>query len=175
MSFIFLHVGQCGNQLGQAFWEEAGSSKWTAVHKPSAKTHIAQKTRPSLPNAFMPPIPYTLCDGFIPCVLVDAEPKPIRSCLTACGSSRSAFSRRRVREECIVTERMGRGSNWAYGYHGRSRLGSPHEQSLLDRTMEAVRKSLERCDRFGGFVMFHSIAGGTGSGECLERRNVPIS
>jgi len=166
MSFVFLHVGQCGNQLGQAFWEEAGSSKWTTFHKPQAKTHAAQKTRPSPspPSTFMPPIPYTLCDGFIPCVLVDAEPKAIRNCLNACASSRIAFSSR-VREECIVTDRMGRGSNWAFGYHGVSRLGTCHEQSLLDRTMEVVRRTLERCDRFGGFIIFHSIAGGTGSGE----------
>ena len=31
MSAVYLHLGQCGNQLGQAFWEEASTSKWAAA------------------------------------------------------------------------------------------------------------------------------------------------
>lgn len=38
---------------------------------------------------------------------------------------------------------------------------------LLERVLETVREVVERCDRFGGFVVFHSVAGGTGSGTML--------
>ena len=34
-------------------------------------------------------------------------------------------------------------------------------QSVEDR----MRKLVERCDRFGGTVVMHSLAGGTGAGE----------
>ena len=30
---------------------------------------------------------------------------------------------------------------------------------------ERMRKLVERCDRFGGTVLMHSLAGGTGAGE----------
>lgn len=155
MSFIFLHVGQCGNQLGQAFWEEAGSSKWRApAQHPSAKASGGPKTK--LPSTSLLHMPYTLSDGFIPSILIDAEPKVIRNC------AKSNFASQ-IRDECVVTDKTGRGNNWAFGYHGRKETGCT--LGLLERTVESVRKCLERCDRFGGFIMFHSISGGTGSGK----------
>jgi len=56
-----------------------------------------------------------------------------------------------------VCERRGSGNNWACGYcvHGRKAAGP---------TLEAVRRAVESCDRFTGFVTHMSLAGGTGSG-----------
>ena len=62
-------------------------------------------------------------------------------------------------------DKAGRGNNWAYGYHGGvGRRGDGCGQDLLERVLDLVRKVVERCDRFSGFIMLHSIAGGTGSG-----------
>ncbi len=155
MSFIFLHVGQCGNQLSHSFWEETLSPKWTI--NPSTKASDNSKfpsKRLSTPTHHNP---YTLCDGSFPCVLVDAERKVVRQCLT----SHKVFGSR-IRDECVVTDRMGRGNIWAFGYHGHKKCTGG--ESMLGRTMEAVRKCLERCDRFSGFIMLHSVSGGTGSG-----------
>lgn len=190
MSTVFLHVGQCGNQLGQAFWEEASTSKWScgyqiAIHSdnrgPSSKVPI----RSAMPASVKIPqvaattklstspkkIPFALVDGSLPCVLIDAEPKVIRRCLDK--KRGSAVLTERVRKECCVCDRTGRGNNWAYGYHGTRVLGGQRDggcgQDLLGRVRDLVRKVVERCNRFSGFIVLHSIAGGTGSGDCCIR------
>ena len=63
----------------------------------------------------------------------------------------------RYADQSDVCERRGSGNNWACGYciHGRR---------AADATLEAVRRSVENCDRFTGFITHMSLAGGTGSG-----------
>ena len=56
-----------------------------------------------------------------------------------------------------VCERRGSGNNWACGY-------CVHGQKAAGPTLEAVRRAVESCDRFTGFVIHMSLAGGTGSG-----------
>lgn len=76
----------------------------------------------------------------------------------------------RIPSEFQLVERMGRGNNWAYGYHGYSRVASKaaaqlvRDEDLRKTVRDCVRKLVEKCDRFTGSVMFHSLAGGTGSG-----------
>lgn len=60
----------------------------------------------------------------------------------------------------------GAGNNWASGY----RQGSEHE----DHVMEMIDREADGSDSLEGFVLCHSIAGGTGSGMgsfLLERLN----
>ena len=175
MSTVFLHIGQCGNQLGHTFWEEVSGSKWSSDKNSTSNSKAFPKGKaPTITTAPIssnkcptttrkPPItknvPYSLIDDTIPCILVDAEPKVIRQCLNT--KTRSNLLAHQVPTECFISDKMGCGNNWACGYHGRGR-GSGC--GLLNRVEEAVRKVVERCDRFSGFIMFHSIAGGTGSG-----------
>ncbi len=66
----------------------------------------------------------------------------------------------------IAKEGGGAGNNWASGY----RQGSEHE----DYVMEMIDREADNSDSLEGFVMCHSIAGGTGSGMgsfLLERLN----
>jgi hypothetical protein len=77
-------------------------------------------------------------------VRVDSEPKVVRRYVT----SDSKY---------VVYSQSGRANNWAMGY-------GFDEMDLLGRTMEAVRRRMESCDRFEGVAMFHSTSGGTGSG-----------
>ncbi|KAJ3013861.1 hypothetical protein HKX48_005489 [Thoreauomyces humboldtii] len=49
----------------------------------------------------------------------------------------------------------GRGNNWAHGYW---------DVSHLESILSTVRKQTEAADNHDGFMMLHSIAGGTGSG-----------
>ena len=83
-------------------------------------------------------------------------------------------------DSCVVLpDGWGRGKNWAYGYHGRPRenvqppsslplSGIDEEQLPTVKTVEEkVRRMVEKCDRFGGTILMHSLAGGTGSGACI--------
>lgn len=90
-------------------------------------------------------------DGKFRSVVVDSEPKVIRKVTKGLP----------FREEAIISGKRGRGTNWALGYHGLKRTGDDH---LLEDTVEALRKEIERCDSFNGIILLHSLSGGTGSG-----------
>ncbi|XP_053569698.1 tubulin delta chain-like [Bombina bombina] len=133
MSLVWLQVGQCGNQIGQEWWQ--------------ILTNNVSKTSPDR-------YPYFSRDGMINAICVDSEPKVIRKL------------QKQVKNGCfrdtnLVVERRGRGNNWAYGY---SSVSSGTEKSLLERSMESLRKEVERRDCYSGTVMLHSLCGGTGSG-----------
>ncbi|XP_060557978.1 tubulin delta chain-like [Ruditapes philippinarum] len=128
MSTVFVQIGQCGNQVGHAFWKRI--MKDEEVNKSSS--FIAK-------------------DGKFRAVVVDSEPKVIRKITKGLP----------FREESVITGKRGRGTNWALGYHGLKRTGDDH---LLEDTLEAIRKEIERCDCFSGIIMLHSLSGGTGSG-----------
>lgn len=84
-------------------------------------------------------------DGKIRCVCVDSEPKVINANIT---DDRRRRRSKFYRDENVVIGQRGRGNNWALGYHG---LGEETEDtSLLHRSMNALRKEVERCDRFAG-------------------------
>lgn len=169
MSTVFLHVGQCGNQLGQVFWGEV-VTKWSSssAGPSSGSTHGSKSATAASSSVKVKPkvtVPYGLLDGSLPRILVDSEHKVIRQCVKQKKSLQ-------LSEDFCIDDRAGCGNNWACGYYGRKKKrgtvgvdsGCGQEDLLINRVLESVRKLVERCDRFGGFVMFHSIAGGTGSG-----------
>ena len=166
---MFLHVGQCGNQLGQSFWDEASSKKWSIsidrhnTYRPAKDVTFGHKKCPPSAVTRSPDyVPWTRVDGSIPCVLVDTETKVIRRCLDC--KHGSGLLTQRVPGDYCISEKTGRGNNWAFGYYGRKREAHGKEQDMLSRVLSSVRKAVERCNQFSGFIMFHSIAGGTGSG-----------
>ena len=182
MSTVFLHVGQCGNQLGRSFWQEVEEwygSPHSEIHPRSAAPYKVQRARPnnklgSNPQQTTARSPaFSLLDGTLPCVLVDTETKVVRKC-----TGQRAPLGNRVPPKFRVIERGGRGNNWAYGYFsavgrevksgrgiGGFEIGSTEEGKCLQGSVqECVRRLVEKCDRFGGFLQLHSIAGGTGSG-----------
>ena len=186
MSTIFLSVGQCGNQLGESFWQEAAG--WygtpsrprapvpTTTHG-SSNTKYSSTTKKTTTHGINSPLPvptpYSLLDGTIPSILVDTEPKVIRNC-----TSEGSILGKQIPLEFRVVDKQGRGSNWAFGYStatkgasqsvrqgmGDFRVGICKEKGLADTIGERIQTLIEKCDRFGGFVLLHSMAGGTGSG-----------
>jgi hypothetical protein len=54
-------------------------------------------------------------------------------------------------------QQSGSANNWAYGY-------GQHGPACHDGVMDVVRKEVECADSLGGFLLMHSLAGGTGSG-----------
>ncbi|MGH0120500.1 UNVERIFIED_CONTAM: hypothetical protein FKN15_066824 [Acipenser sinensis] len=134
MSAVWLHVGQCGNQIGQEWWriitEGAG--------------HSCEADR----------YPFLSRDGKLGAVCVDSEPKVLRK-------AQKLVKHGCFRESNLIVGQEGRGSNWAYGYYGPPNEG---DRGLLQRTMESFRKETERRDCYSGTVLFHSLSGGTGAG-----------
>ncbi|KAJ6655117.1 hypothetical protein lerEdw1_006021 [Lerista edwardsae] len=89
MSAVWLQIGQCGNQLGQEWWQIITSTK-------SKEDYM---------------YPFYSHDGKLSAVCVDSEPKVVKKLQKQV--KRGAF-----RESNLIVGKQGRGNNWAYGYHG---------------------------------------------------------
>lgn len=85
--------------------------------------------------------------------MIDSESKVVDSIL----SQQSSSLIWEYDKHSIWAQGSGSKNNWAVGFTNPN-------SSLLEKTMERLQYQAEKCDRFGGFLMFQSLAGGTGSG-----------
>lgn len=84
-------------------------------------------------------------------VMIDLEPRVIS------GIMQSPSGRLYNPENIFLSnEGGGAGNNWAFGYSS----GMPIKEDLL----EIIDKEAEAADSLEGFMLYHSVAGGTGSG-----------
>ena len=101
-------------------------------------------------------------DRYIPrALLMDLEPRVINK--VAMGWGRRLFNPENL---FVAEDGGGAGNNWASGY----RQGAEHYETILDM----IDRESDNSDSLEGFVLTHSIAGGTGSGMgsyLLERLN----
>lgn len=175
---ITLQVGQCGNQIGGEFWKQlclehgieptgqlrddptltdsgmashhatttfhSGSSSSAQSHAPSNKKIVDDRK-----DVFF----YQSDDEhYMPrALLVDLEPRVVNK-LTA-GPYAQLFN---PENSFIAQDGGGAGNNWASGY----RQGEQHHEQVLDM----IDREADNSDSLEGFVLCHSIAGGTGSG-----------
>ncbi|XP_074328891.1 tubulin gamma-1 chain isoform X2 [Apium graveolens] len=143
---ITLQVGQCGNQIGMEFWKqlclEHGISK-DGILEDFATQGGDRK------DVFF----YQADDQhYIPrALLMDLEPRVINGIQT--GDYRNLFNHENL---FMSKEGGGAGNNWASGYH----QGKSVEEDLMDM----IDREADGSDSLEGFVLCHSIAGGTGSG-----------
>ena len=86
-------------------------------------------------------------------VMVDMESKVIAQTLTDAKRSRIW----KYPDKQQFCQKRGSGNNWAHGY-------CLHGPKTKDSVMNMVRKEVEKCDGFNGFLTLLSLAGGTGSG-----------
>ena len=95
-------------------------------------------------------------DKFIPrALLIDLEPRVVHK--LASGNTYNAQSRLFNPENVFVAQDGGgAGNNWASGF----RQGAEHHEAVLDM----IDREADNSDSLEGFVLTHSIAGGTGSG-----------
>ena len=102
-------------------------------------------------------------DRYIPrALLIDLEPRVVNK-LAHGGAYRKLFNPENL---FIAQEGGGAGNNWASGF----RQGEEHYEHVLDM----IDRESDNSDSLEGFVLCHSIAGGTGSGMgsyLLERLN----
>ncbi|XP_055849437.1 tubulin gamma-1 chain-like [Episyrphus balteatus] len=143
---ITLQLGQCGNQIGFEFWKrlclEHGISP-NGVLEDFASDGVDRK------DVFF----YQADDNhYIPrSVLLDLEPRVIHNIMS------SPYAKLYNPENVFLSKHGGgAGNNWASGYSQGEKL---HEE-----VFDIIDREAEGSDSLEGFVLCHSIAGGTGSG-----------
>lgn len=190
---ITLQVGQCGNQIGGEFWKQLclehgitpeGTLRdpWESGRTPGHHNHNAGGIHHNVPT---PTSSGTSSmwnnansavddrkdvffyqsddDHYIPrALLIDLEPRVVNK-LAHMGAYRKLFNPENL---FVAEDGGGAGNNWASGY----RQGEEHYEQVLDM----IDRESDNSDSLEGFVLCHSIAGGTGSGMgsyLLERLN----
>ncbi|CAL1262044.1 unnamed protein product [Larinioides sclopetarius] len=153
---ITLQIGQCGNQIGDEFWK-----KLCAEHgiNPEGILEDFAAEGTDRKDVFF----YQADDEhYIPrAVLLDLEPRVIHSIM------KSPYAKLYNPENIYLSESGGgAGNNWAVGHTQGEKL---HEEIF-----DIIDREADGSDSLEGFLLCHSIAGGTGSGMgsyLLERIN----
>ncbi|KXN69104.1 tubulin gamma chain [Conidiobolus coronatus NRRL 28638] len=145
---ITLQVGQCGNQMGQVFWSQLCAEHGIGADgrlQPFAIDNQALDRK----DVFF----YQADDEhYIPrSILIDLEPGVID--VIKNGSYGNLFN-----PENIFTSKDGSGAGnlWAEGYARGDHVG--------DDIIDMLDREADNSDSLEGFMMLHSISGGTGSG-----------
>lgn len=143
---IVIHIGECGNQIGSKFWEvicdEHGIDRTGTYHG----DRDAQLERI---NVF-----FNEASGgrYVPrAVLVDLKPDTMDS--VRAGPFGQLF-----KPDNFIFGQTGSGGIFAKGYYTEG------AKIVVDSVMDVVKREAESCDCLQGFMIFHSLGGGTGSG-----------
>ncbi|GAA5941197.1 hypothetical protein JCM10213_007451 [Rhodosporidiobolus nylandii] len=142
---VHLQTGQCGNQIGQKFWETVSEEHGIAQDGQYQGDSDLQLERISVyyneaaSNKYVPRS-----------VLVDLEPGTM-------DVIRASPMGGLFRPDNFVFGQSSAGNNWAKGHYTEG-------AELVDQVMDVVRKEAEGCDCLQGFQITHSLGGGTGSG-----------
>lgn len=143
---IMLQLGQCGNQIGFEFWKklckEHGISK-EGILEEHATEGLDRK------DVFF----YQADDEhYIPrSVLLDLEPRVINNIMNS--EYKKLYNPENI---YLAKDGGGAGNNWASGWS----QGQQHYEDIFD----IIDREADGSDSLEGFVLTHSIAGGTGSG-----------
>ncbi|MCJ1330040.1 Tubulin beta chain (Beta tubulin) [Thelotrema lepadinum] len=144
-SLVHLQTGQCGNQIGAAFWQTIAGEHGLDTKGIYNGTSDLQLERMSVyfneasQNKWVPRS-----------VLVDLEPGTMDA--VRAGPFGELF-----RPDNFVHGQSGAGNNWAKGHYTEG-------AELVDQVLDVVRREAEGCDCLQGFQITHSLGGGTGAG-----------
>jgi len=155
---INIHIGQAGVQTGNAVWElyclEHGITPDGQM--PNDKTVDKEE------DAFNTFFAETGAGKHVPrCVFIDLEP-------TVIDEVRNGAYRKLFHPEQLMTGKEDAANNYARGHYTVGK-------EMVDATMDRIRKLADQCHGLQGFLIFHSVGGGTGSGFgslLLERLSV---
>lgn len=142
---IVIHIGQCGNQIGSKFWEvicdEHGIDP-TGTYIGDMDDQLERI------NVFF----NEASEGrYVPrAVLVDLEPSTMDS--VRAGTFGQLF-----KPDNFIFGQTEAGGSFAKGYYTEG-------AEIVDSVMDVVKREAESCACLQGFMIFHSLGGGTGSG-----------
>ncbi|KDN42285.1 gamma-tubulin [Tilletiaria anomala UBC 951] len=145
---ITIQAGQCGNQIGSQFWEylckDHGISRDGTLEDFATDGAAGDRK-----DVFF----YQADDEhYVPrAILVDLEPRVLANIM-------SGPYKRLYNPENIYSSKTGggAGNNWAQGFGAG--------QKIADELIEMIEREADGSDSLEGFMLLHSIAGGTGSG-----------
>ncbi|KAG5454570.1 Tubulin alpha-1 chain [Clonorchis sinensis] len=142
---VCIHVGQAGIQMGNACWELFGME-----HGIRPDGLMLDGFFPS-DNSFRTFYSETGHGKFVPrTVFVDLEP-------TVVDEVRTGYYRMLFHPENLVSGKEDAANNYARGYYT---TGS----DMLGLVMNQIRLVVDQCHMLQGFIIFHCLGGGTGSG-----------
>ncbi|KAL7751808.1 gamma-tubulin [Sorochytrium milnesiophthora] len=143
---ITLQAGQCGNQIGNEFWKQLCAEHGIS---PDGLLEDFAAEGGDRKDVFF----YQADDEhYIPrAILLDLEPRVINNILA------SPYANLYNPENIYLSsEGGGAGNNWGHGYHSG--------EKVYDDIIEMIDREADGSDSLEGFMLLHSIAGGTGSG-----------
>jgi tubulin gamma len=153
---ITIQAGQCGNAIGSRFWQQLCQEH--GISRDGNLEDFATEGGDRKDVFF-----YQSDDTrYIPrAILIDLEPRVLNSIKT--GPYKNIYNP----ENFFIGENgMGAGNNWGAGYAAGERV----QEEIFDM----IDREADGSDSLEGFMLLHSIAGGTGSGlgsYLLERMN----
>nr|CEL67380.1 TPA: Tubulin alpha chain [Neospora caninum Liverpool] len=147
---ISLHIGQAGVQVGNACWElfclEHGIRPGGRRLDPVDGGEFVSPD--SSFNAFFAE---TSQKQYVPrCVMVDLEP-------TVVDDVRKGSYGKLFHPDFLLSGKEDAANNFARGYYTVGR-------EMADTVMDCIRRLADNCDGLQGFLVFHAVGGGTGSG-----------
>jgi len=151
---LHVQVGQCGNQIGNRFWqtiiaEHSLSGSGNYVDRGTTPEEQAANKAMDLDkvNVYM----RETGERFVPrACLVDLEPGTVD--VIKASPVGTLF-----KPDNFVFGASGAGNNWAKGHYTEG-------AELIEEALDVIRKEVENCDCPQGFQITHSLGGGTGSG-----------
>jgi tubulin beta len=147
---VHCQVGQCGNQIGNAFWSTMCSEHHLEKDGKFIKGKDAKQDQTLLEKIDV----YFKEAGekrFVPrATLVDLEPGTLD--VIKASPMGGMF-----KPDNFVFGASGAGNNWAKGHYTEG-------AELIDEVVDVVRREMEGCDAPQGLQITQSLGGGTGSG-----------
>jgi len=140
---ISIHLGQAGVQVGNACWE-----LYCLEHGITADGYASEKSRENSSSTF-----FSETDGgkFVPrAVFIDLEPGVI-------DEVRTGKYKRLYHPEQLISGKEDASNNYARGHYTVGK-------NIVDTALDRIRRVAEVCKGLQGFLIFHAVGGGTGSG-----------
>jgi len=155
---ISIHIGQAGVQTGNACWE-----LFCLEHGILPNGDMPSDTTPGKEtDSFNTFFSETSSGKHVPrAIFVDLEPSVIDEVRT--GKYAKLFH-----PEQLLSGKEDAANNYARGHYTVGK-------EMVDNTVDRIRKLADNCQSVQGFLIFHSVGGGTGSGFgslLLERLSV---
>ncbi|BFU20266.1 tubulin family protein [Entamoeba histolytica HM-1:IMSS-B] len=141
---ICLQIGQCGNQVGEKFWDIIGQEHGLSPDGIFNGNKLQQQRL----NVYFSE---SSTKRYVPrSINVDLEPGTL-------DTIKSGKMGHFFKPDSFIFGHGGAGNNWAKGHYTEG-------TEICETIMESVRKEAEACECLQGFQVTHSLGGGTGSG-----------
>ena len=140
---VSIHVGQCGIQVGNACWELFCLEHGIGLDGTVESNHDVDAGFNTFFNE-------TATGKYVPrCCFIDSEPMVIDQVRT--GNFRKLY-----RPSQLISGREDTANLYTRGFYSN--------RNLLAHFCDSLHHLLEECSSLQGFLVFHSLGGGTGSG-----------